>query len=126
MASRAAAAEVNREDDEARREAGDRPPGGATTAPPGRGAQQEHGGEGEPRRPAEAGAEEVGEPPLLDLLGPGGATEDPERQQREAGQQEPVLETQDGWRYNGVEMKARLDFGVDVVDYRGAVTNAGA
>ena len=42
------------------------------------------------------------------------------------GQQEPVLETQDGWRYNGVEMKARLDFGVDVVDYRGAVTNAGA
>ncbi len=42
------------------------------------------------------------------------------------GQQEPVLETQDGWRFNGVEMKARLDFGVDVVDYRGAVTNAGA
>jgi hypothetical protein len=42
------------------------------------------------------------------------------------GQQEPVLETQDGWRFNGVEMKARLDFGVDVVDFRGAVTNAGA
>src|SRR5690606_32939626 len=36
------------------------------------------------------------------------------------GQQEPVLETQDGWRTDGVEMKARLDFGVDVVDYRGA------
>jgi hypothetical protein len=41
------------------------------------------------------------------------------------GQQEPVLETQDGWRYNGVEMKGRLDFGIDVVDYRGAITNAG-
>lgn len=42
------------------------------------------------------------------------------------GQREPVLETQDGWRTNGVEMKARLDFGVNAVDYRGAVTNAGA
>jgi hypothetical protein len=42
------------------------------------------------------------------------------------GQREPVLETQDGWRVDGVEMKGRLDFGVDVVDYRGAVTNAGA
>jgi hypothetical protein len=42
------------------------------------------------------------------------------------GQREPVLETQDGWRTDGVEMKGRLDFGVDVVDYRGAVTNAGA
>lgn len=41
------------------------------------------------------------------------------------GNQEPKLESQDGWRYNGVEMKARLDVGVDVVDYRGAVTNAG-
>jgi hypothetical protein len=41
------------------------------------------------------------------------------------GQQEPVLETQNGWRIDGVEMKARLDVGVDAVDYRGAVTNAG-
>lgn len=41
------------------------------------------------------------------------------------GQREPVLETQDGWRVDGVEMRARLDFGVDVVDWRGAVTNAG-
>jgi len=41
------------------------------------------------------------------------------------GMQEPVLESQDGWRFNGVELKARLDFGVDVVDFRGAVTNAG-
>jgi hypothetical protein len=42
------------------------------------------------------------------------------------GQQEPVIETQDGWRYNGVELKARLDVGVAAVDFRGAVTNAGA
>lgn len=42
------------------------------------------------------------------------------------GQREPVLETQDGWRSDGVEMKARLDFGVDFVDARTAVTNAGA
>lgn len=42
------------------------------------------------------------------------------------GQQEPIIETQNGWRVDGVEMKARLDFGVDVVDFRGAVTNAGA
>lgn len=41
------------------------------------------------------------------------------------GQQEPVLETMNGWRVDGVEMKARLDFGVDAVDWRGAVTNAG-
>lgn len=41
------------------------------------------------------------------------------------GQQEPVLETQDGWRTDGVEMKARLDHGVDAVDYRPALTNAG-
>lgn len=42
------------------------------------------------------------------------------------GQREPVLETQDGWRIDGVEMKARLDVGVNVVDWRGSVTNAGA
>jgi hypothetical protein len=41
------------------------------------------------------------------------------------GQQEPVLETENGWRVDGVEMKARLDVGVDAVDYRGAITNAG-
>lgn len=42
------------------------------------------------------------------------------------GQREPVLETKDGWRMDGVEMKARLDVGVDAVDSRGAVSNAGA
>ena len=42
------------------------------------------------------------------------------------GQESPVLESQDGWRVDGTEMKVRLDFGVAAVDYRGAVTNAGA
>lgn len=41
------------------------------------------------------------------------------------GQAEPVLETMEGWRVDGVEWKARLDFGVDEFDPRGAVTNAG-
>lgn len=42
------------------------------------------------------------------------------------GLQEPVLETMNGWRIDGVEMKARLDVGVNFVDGRTAVTNAGA
>lgn len=42
------------------------------------------------------------------------------------GQTEPFLEAMDGWRVDGVEWKARLDYAVAGVDYRGAVTNAGA
>lgn len=42
------------------------------------------------------------------------------------GQSAPVLESQDGWRVDGTEMKVRFDYGVAAVDYRGAVTNAGA
>lgn len=42
------------------------------------------------------------------------------------GQQEPVLETKDGWRVDGTEMKVRLDYAVGAVGYLGAVTNAGA
>lgn len=42
------------------------------------------------------------------------------------GQAAPVLETQDGWRVDGTEMKVRFDYGVAAVDHRGAVTNAGA
>lgn len=42
------------------------------------------------------------------------------------GQQAPVLETRDGWNVDGTEMKVRFDYGVAAVDYRGAVTNAGA
>lgn len=41
------------------------------------------------------------------------------------GQQEPVLETRDGWRQDGAEMRVRFDYAVGGVDYRGAVTNAG-
>jgi phage major head subunit gpT-like protein len=41
------------------------------------------------------------------------------------GQMAPVLETQDGWRADGAEMKVRFDYGVAAVDFRGAVTNAG-
>ena len=41
------------------------------------------------------------------------------------GQASPVLETQDGWRTDGAEMKVRFDYGVAAVDWRGAVTNAG-
>lgn len=41
------------------------------------------------------------------------------------GEREPVIETQDGWTYDGVSLRARLDFGVDGVDFRGAVTDAG-
>jgi hypothetical protein len=42
------------------------------------------------------------------------------------GQTEPVLESRDGWRTDGAEMKVRFDYGVAAVDFRGAVTNAGA
>ena len=42
------------------------------------------------------------------------------------GQREPFMESQDGWRVDGTEWKVRLDYGVAAVDFRGAVTNAGA
>lgn len=42
------------------------------------------------------------------------------------GQESPVLESQDGWRTDGTEMKVRFDYGVAGIDYRGAVTDAGA
>lgn len=41
------------------------------------------------------------------------------------GQTAPVLESQQGWRVDGTEMKVRFDYGVAAVDHRGAVTNAG-
>lgn len=41
------------------------------------------------------------------------------------GQQAPVLESQEGFRVDGVEWKARLDYGVAAIDFRGAVMNAG-
>jgi len=42
------------------------------------------------------------------------------------GNDTPFLDNQQGWRIDGVEWKVRLDYGVAGVDYRGAVTNAGA
>lgn len=41
------------------------------------------------------------------------------------GQQEPFLDMQEGWRTDGAEWKVRIDVGAGVVDFRGAVTNAG-
>lgn len=41
------------------------------------------------------------------------------------GVQEPFLEQQIGFDVDGTRYKVRLDYGVAVVDYRGAVTNAG-
>lgn len=42
------------------------------------------------------------------------------------GAESPVLESQDGWNTDGTEMRVRFDYGVAGIDYRGAVTNAGA
>lgn len=42
------------------------------------------------------------------------------------GQQEPYLEMQNGFEVDGTQYKVRLDYGTAAVDYRGAVTNAGA
>jgi hypothetical protein len=41
------------------------------------------------------------------------------------GQDAPVMETKDGWRTDGAEMKVRFDYVAGAVDFRGAVTNAG-
>tara|TARA_R110001592_G_scaffold337300_1_gene623632 strand:- start:248913 stop:250886 length:1974 start_codon:yes stop_codon:yes gene_type:complete len=41
------------------------------------------------------------------------------------GEREPYIEQQMGFTVDGTMYKARLDFGVAAVDYRGAVTNAG-
>jgi len=42
------------------------------------------------------------------------------------GAEEPYLEVQDGFDVDGARYKVRLDFGIAAIDYRGAVTNAGA
>lgn len=42
------------------------------------------------------------------------------------GQQQPFMDVQNGWRVDGVEWKVREDYGVAAIDFRGAVTNAGA
>lgn len=42
------------------------------------------------------------------------------------GVEEPYVETTDGWRVEGTEIKIRLDVGCGAIDYRGAQYNAGA
>jgi len=42
------------------------------------------------------------------------------------GQDAPWLESRNGFEKDGAEFKVRLDFGVAAIDWRGAVTNAGA
>ncbi|PZR12708.1 MAG: peptidase S14 [Archangium gephyra] len=42
------------------------------------------------------------------------------------GQQNPTIESKDGWRVDGTELKVRFDFKVNHFDPKGAVTNAGA
>ena len=42
------------------------------------------------------------------------------------GVEEPVIETKDGWTVDGTEMKVRLDFGANLLDYRGLYKNPGA
>lgn len=42
------------------------------------------------------------------------------------GNQTPFLESEEGFRVDGVSWKVRLDYGVAAIDWRGAVTNAGA
>ncbi len=42
------------------------------------------------------------------------------------GVETPYLEMKEGWRIDGTEWKVRLDVGYGAVDWRGAITNAGA
>jgi ATP-dependent Clp endopeptidase proteolytic subunit ClpP len=41
------------------------------------------------------------------------------------GETQPFLESDEGWRVDGVEWKVRHDYGVAAIDYRGAVKNTG-
>lgn len=42
------------------------------------------------------------------------------------GQDEPYLETREGWRVDGVEFKVRIEFGVKAIDWRGLHKNPGS
>lgn len=42
------------------------------------------------------------------------------------GNQSPFLDSQNGFTVDGVQWKVRIDYGMAGIDYRGAVTNAGA
>lgn len=41
------------------------------------------------------------------------------------GDQEPTVETRDGWRTDGTEWRVKFDYGVGAIDWRTAVTDAG-
>lgn len=42
------------------------------------------------------------------------------------GEQQPYIELQQGFEVDGAQYKVRIDYGTAVIDYRGAVTGAGA
>lgn len=42
------------------------------------------------------------------------------------GEQNPFLDSQEGFTTDGVKWKVRLDYGIAAIDYRGATTDAGA
>jgi hypothetical protein len=42
------------------------------------------------------------------------------------GQQGVYIETKQGFEVDGIEIKARMDFGAAAIDYRGMQKNAGA
>ena len=42
------------------------------------------------------------------------------------GNEAPFLEMREGWTIDGIEWKVRMDYGVSGVDYKGALTDAGA
>lgn len=42
------------------------------------------------------------------------------------GEQMPFLDSEDGFTIDGVKWKVRIDYGVGAIDYRGAMTDAGA
>lgn len=42
------------------------------------------------------------------------------------GDQEPFLDSMEGFGVDGLQWKVRLDYGVEAIDWRGAFKNAGA
>jgi hypothetical protein len=42
------------------------------------------------------------------------------------GNQEPSVESRDGWRTDGTEWRVKFDYGVGALDWRTAVTDSGA
>lgn len=42
------------------------------------------------------------------------------------GQETPMIEVEEGFKYDGVQWRVRHDYGVGATDFRGAITNAGS